>query len=231
MKKTCAVLLIHGFGGSTKEVLPLYATLRANKLPVYTVQLAGHTGKYWDFFSTTRKDWISSVEKKTVELLTQYDNLILVGFSMGGLIATYMMDYPVRGIIFANTPLYFCDFGQVVRNFELAFWQYTRKYTSAAVRTPPKALTELYALLAETKDVGFAKVRCPALILQTRDDDTAHYKSAQAIASRVRGLKRVILYPRGGHKIFAGSMGESACKDALAFIKATYQSINRETLG
>lgn len=230
MKKPCAVLLIHGFGGSTVEIASLYQALRASRIPAYTVKLAGHTGKYRDFFTSTRKDWIASVEKKTVELLAAYDNLILVGFSMGGLIATYMMDYPICGVVFANTPLYFCDYGQIVRNFEVGFWQYTRKYTWAAVRTPPTALSELYALLAETKDVGFSKVRCPALILQTRDDDTAHFKSAAAIAARVRGLKRVKIYPKGGHKLFAGSCKDAACNEALAFIKAAYQSVNGKAL-
>lgn len=220
MKKDSCVLLIHGFGGGEDELQSLKSALEENGIDVSMVKLSGHTGRYMDFWKSTREQWVNSAKRAAEELLEDYESLSIVGFSMGGLIATYLFDYPIKSIVFANTPLIFCDISRIIKNFEHEFWKYTKKYTMATIKTPPTALKELVSLLNETKDNNFPKIKCKSLILQTKDDDTANYKSAAMLSERLGGTSKAVIYEQGGHKIFEGKVKKQACMEVLRFIKS-----------
>ena len=224
------VVLIHGFGGGYYELENLDKFLTEKGIDSRFVQLAGHTGRYKDFMLVTRKQWIKSARKKIEEILEEYETVTIVGFSMGGLIATYMADLPVKSFIFVNTPLKLSDAGKVVGNVVGSFAQYANKYIRATIKTPLPALYELNELLKETKDTNFSKIKVPCLILQTRDDDTANSKSAELISQRLKCQHEIIRYDRGGHKIFNGDYCDTACEDILDFIELTNHSVNWHTL-
>ena len=230
MKLENCIVLIHGFGGGYFELENLDRFLTEKGLDCRFVQLAGHTGRYKDFMLVTRKQWIRSARKQIEAILEEYETVTIVGFSMGGLIATYMADLPVKSFVFVNTPLRLSDAGKVIGNIFKSFGQYAQKYIRASVRTPLPALYELNELLRETKDTNFGKIKVPCLIIQTRDDDTANSKSGDMISQRLHGEHQIIYYDEGSHKIFNGDQCQQACEDILDFVEFTNYSIDRHTL-
>lgn len=230
MRPENCVVLIHGFGGGYFELENLDKYLSEHGIDCRFVQLAGHTGRYKDFMLVTRNQWIKSARKQIVSILEEYKTVTVVGFSMGGLIATYMADLPVKSFIFVNTPLKLSDAGKVIGNIFTSFGQYAQKYIKATIRTPLPALYELNELLRETKNKNFTKIKVPCLIIQTRDDDTANSRSGNMISQRLNCEHQLIHYDRGGHKIFNGERCEQACEDILDFIELTNYTIDRHTL-
>lgn len=230
MKKGRCVVLIHGFGGGYFELKNLDDYLTGRGVDCSFVQLAGHTGRYKDFLLVTRNQWIKSARKQIEAVLEEYESVIIVGFSMGGLIATYMADLPVQAFIFVNTPLKLSDTGKVIKNISTSFRNYAEKYVRATLCTPLPALAELYLLLNETRDTNFSKIKAPCLIIQTRDDDTANSKSGDMISQRLSCKHKVVYYEHGGHKIFDGDTCPEVCREILDFIKFTDGAVDRHTL-
>jgi len=230
MKLENCVVLIHGFGGGYFELENLDKFLTGKGIDSRFVQLAGHTGRYKDFMLVTRKQWIKSAHKQIEAILEEYETVTVVGFSMGGLIATYMADLPVKSFVFVNTPLKLSDAGKVIGNIFTSFSKYAQKYVKATIKTPLPALYELNELLRETKDTNFGKIKVPCLIIQTRDDDTANSRSGDMISQRLRCEHQLIHYDRGGHKIFNGDYCQQACEDILDFIEFTNYTIDGHTL-
>ncbi len=81
------VLLIHGFLASPAEMLGLGQRFHQLNFNVIGVRLKGHGTSPWDLRDRDWKDWSASV-KRGFDILTAYSNEIhLIGFSTGGLLA------------------------------------------------------------------------------------------------------------------------------------------------
>ena len=83
-------LMIHGYTGSPYEISPLANHLedRTNwKIEVPT--LPGH-GKNLDLRDVSHESWIETAEKELQQLMQNCDEIYLIGFSMGGMIASYL---------------------------------------------------------------------------------------------------------------------------------------------
>lgn len=230
MKKDMCVLIIHGFGGGEHEVINLFDYLTERGYECRLARLHGHTGKYVDFMMSDRKMWVKSADDMAKELKEQYERVVIVGFSMGGLIAAAISkEMPLEAMIFANTPMIFCDKMQMMRNLTENFGKYMKKYLSSAVKTPPNAVIELWSLLRETKQ-QFKAIGCRCLILQCEDDDTANKKSARIIGELLKGESSVVYFKKGGHKIFCGPSSDIACDEILRFIESGNGAVNGHAL-
>ena len=193
------VLLIHGIAGSRREVAPLHEHLAQCGYIVSSPVLAGHEGTPKDLADSTHAEWIGSAQVAADELLQRCDALVVVGFSMGGLIAVNLCQTTdVHKLILINTPVYYWDKRNILRNLAADFPKYIRKYLKAGKRMPVPALLEFRKILRKTKPL-FSGVRCPVLIIQTLDDDTVQPRSADFIYSNVEGEKTLKRYETGGH--------------------------------
>lgn len=85
-----AVLIIHGFAGGTyDQELLAFDLEKHKKLDVYNFTLPGHDKR--TLKSVKYNEWINSAEEKLNLLIKYgYNNIYLVGHSMGGVIATYL---------------------------------------------------------------------------------------------------------------------------------------------
>ena len=101
------VLLIHGFTGSTRELDPLARYLHQQGLTVHAPLLKGHGTTPEEMSRTTWVDWWASA-LKGYRLLKEKGcrQLVVIGFSMGGLLALKLAQYQqVNGIVSLCTPL------------------------------------------------------------------------------------------------------------------------------
>ena len=204
-----AYLIIHGFGGGVFEVLPLADYLSAQGFKNVCVQLKGHTGKREDMQKTSFTEWIASAEQELIKLKESADEIVAIGFSMGGLIAFDLAaKYEFKAIVTINTPIYYWNLSVVVRNLvediKSKNFNLTKRYLVAAKASPLFALIQFLKLLNQAKQ-KINKTRCPLLVIQTADDDTVQQRSVEYIISHVSSeRKEIYRVPKGGHLVFLG---------------------------
>lgn len=159
-----------------------------------------------------------SKEIAYIELEKQCRDIIIIGFSMGGLIgANICENHNVKALILINTPIYFWDIKRIIKNLFSDFPLFIKKYFSASVSKPLPILFEFLTLLNKTKPF-FSNINCPTLIVQTLDDDTVNPKSADYIFSKLKGQKLLKKYENGGHLVFLNEVGIIVAKDICEFL-------------
>lgn len=82
----CAVF-IHGFMGSPAQFSRLAEVARAAGSQSRLITLPGHGGGVREFMRAGRSAWLAHVETELADLRAQHEKLLLVGHSMGGLLA------------------------------------------------------------------------------------------------------------------------------------------------
>ena len=81
------VLLVHGMTGTPNEMRMLGKGLNRAGFSVYGMQLAGHCGSMDDLLQSHWQDWAASVRAAAVRLHGEVDRLVVMGLSMGAVLA------------------------------------------------------------------------------------------------------------------------------------------------
>ncbi len=81
------LLLVHGLAGTPNEMRQLGRSLQGAGFEVHGVQLAGHCGSLDDLVATHWQDWAESVHAAAQRLRTRVDKLVVMGLSMGAVLA------------------------------------------------------------------------------------------------------------------------------------------------
>ncbi len=82
-----AVLGLHGFGGYPGELALPASRLKERGLTVHIPRLPGHGTSARDFDRTGARDWLTAAEQAYIELASSYEQVHIMGHSMGGLLA------------------------------------------------------------------------------------------------------------------------------------------------
>lgn len=224
MQKQLGILIIHGFGGNIEEIKPLQDFLESKGYPTYAPVLKGHTGKRKDLQKVSYEEWIISAEKGLIKLQTNYSKVMLIGFSMGGLIAIHLaLKHSVQAVITLNTPIYYWNIKNICKNIlqDLRNKDYTviREYLKSTTKFPLGALINFRLILHKTKPL-FKEVYTPLFIAQAINDDTVHYKSGNYIYAACPHENKVIHnYANSRHLICHSQDAPKLFQDILAFIE------------
>lgn len=92
-----AVLLIHGYTGYPGELVRPARDLFEEGFDVYCPRLPGHGTSSKDFIKTGKKDWIGLALNAAEDLVNQFEDLYILGHSMGGAIAAIVTE-KVKGV-------------------------------------------------------------------------------------------------------------------------------------
>jgi carboxylesterase len=215
-------ILIHGFGGDISEVQSLAEYLVQLDYRVVCPKLKGHTGDKADLKRVTYQDWVNSVEEEILKF-QKIDQVVLIGFSMGGLIAINLAyKFSISALITINTPIYYWDIKQIVFNIindiKQGKFNHTKRYLDNSLGFPIEALINFRALLNKTKPV-LGKINCPVFVLQGRDDDVVRHQSADYIYNNVASsIKQIKYYDHSGHTMLKSAAAAEAIFDIMAFL-------------
>lgn len=212
------VLIIHGFAGNPKEVMTLSNYLQKQGYFVSVPLLPGHGQKKDNFKNVRVQDWVEAVKLAYLELEKSCDCVFVVGFSMGGLLGAQLWNYNMAGLVTVNTPVYYWNFKQIAYNLFSDVQTYGLKYIKSGEGKSFGIMVEFQKLLMQTKPL-FRRLQCNAMILQLADDDTVLPRSAEYIFHRLRGKKRLVKLPKGGHQIFQNENAGEACLVIESFFR------------
>jgi carboxylesterase len=221
MMPAVGCLVLHGFAGDIRDVLPLANALRAEGYHVECPTLEGHGLDRRVLAKSTRKDWLRSADEAYKRLSLRAQEIIVIGFSMGGLLAINLVHrYPARLLITINTPYAYWDVEQALAYLREDFSSHSRRYVQGLVKIPVRSMLQFRQLLAETKAI-LPQVSIPYVLLQSRRDDTVQARSAEHLVSSVSPscAPHITWYDRSGHMIFHDADRDDAIARVLAAVR------------
>lgn len=213
MNSKIGCLIIHGFAGNLDEIEPLDSYLRNNGYQTLCPTMKGNNCT----------EWINSAQEGLLELSSQCEHLVLIGFSMGGLIAVNLAKkYDVKGIVTLNTPIYHWDMKRIALNIlkglKTKDYSKIKYYFKAATGIPIAALLNFKILLHQTLLI-FKDIQCPIFIAQGLMDDTVHHKSAQYLYQKTSSQIKVLkYYDKIDHHICQSAKKEEVFNDLKDFL-------------
>jgi carboxylesterase len=178
-----AVLVLHGFTGSTQSVRYLGEELhRRFGFSIYGPRLAGHGTSPDDMATTGYLDWLGTAESALKEMAASHGKVFVTGLSMGGTLCLNLAArFPdlVAGII----PINGCGgrLGSEMSELVLAHDAPDRipgigsdikaegVVELAYAEVPVKCVREANALMGATGNL-LHKILCPTLVIQSRED-------------------------------------------------------------
>ncbi|MHC1719157.1 MAG: alpha/beta hydrolase [Clostridiaceae bacterium] len=217
-------MIIHGFGGGVHEVEPLASYLTGLGYEVVCPVLKGHSSTRKEMRKSTCEEWIASAEEELLRMKEAGGEILLIGFSMGGLIAFNLaLRHNVRGIVTINTPIFYWNLYRVFQNLaddvKNRKVEHVRRYLKAKDNSPLLSMFQFLVLLHRTKP-ELGKIDCPLLIIQAEDDDTVRTKSVEYISERVSSDRKTIQYFHdGGHLILLSPAAGQVMSCVSDFLK------------
>ncbi len=233
-KAPLGVLVLHGFTSDIHCVDPLVAPLDRAGLPYRFPILRGHGTHYRDMVGTTARDWYEDAENALLDLAGEVSHVVVVGLSMGGLLALELAARHralVAGVVTVAAALRFQDplaglapvLSKVVR-----FWPSPNAYNDPDLRRRenrnyPKFATDAFAsLYAYSREVPnlLSFVKAPILILQSKRDQVVAPRSATIIHEKVSSKDRsLVWFERSGHEMLLDCEREAVVQTIMEFIE------------
>jgi len=208
-------LILHGYTGGPYEVEPLKSSLQENtdwyiEVPV----LPGHG---WELHlkNMTYNQWVETAEDCLSEMQAAFDQIYIIGFSMGGMIAAYLAaKYDVDKLVLLSASGKYLDFRQITQNIKDAMEERRRGtleenklyqiYDRKRGQIPMKANIEFMKLVKYTRTY-LSKINCPVLIAQGEKDGLVPFKTAYYLGEKIPSeQKAIVFFSQSNHFICLG---------------------------
>ncbi len=241
-KRPYGVLIVHGFRANLDFVRCLEPPLKSLGLPIRMPLLRGHgAASPAALDGVTWQDWVVDAETALQDLLTEVEQVIIVGHSMGGLVALWLaIKYEDRidsVVVSAAAIQLTSQFAPGRRLHWLAplmtrmFKQWTLANTYADPTlaegdtkypwVPTAAIAEVFEFGQVTRE-RLPKVTVPTLIMQSRSDTTVAPESAEIIYQAISTpseQKRILWFEVTDHEMFRDCEQEKAIQAVMNYVK------------
>jgi carboxylesterase len=220
-------LLIHGLTGTPWAFQELADALAGHGLSVHAPLLPGHGTRPDDLIGIPWKTWVDSVKDEIGRSRSVWDELFLIGLSVGGAIALYLSaECPVSGVVSLSAPVRFqrpwvrwLPYLKIIKRS----WKKDHKPASPEAgydRYPLAALAEMLLFLQEMEK-KLPEIACPALIVHSKGDRTVPLENAERIFERIGSAKKeLLLLQHPCHTVTKGDDMIQVQEAVLSFIRA-----------
>ncbi len=206
-KNDFCCLIISGFGEGEQSAQLLREHLRGSGMDAYVTVPSGSKD-----LLLLQEHWIHGVRMEYLALRHTYRRIALIGLSLGGLLMTHLLDLRPAAIVFINTP------DPDKRNALSGIFREDLRPRIHGVGRGMLARHQLARLAEKTQARGLHGARCPALVLQTQDDDICSPTDAEALFKRLNVKDKALrLYAEGGHNVLASDSVLAVYSDIFQF--------------
>jgi carboxylesterase len=221
-------LCIHGFTGGPHELEPLTDYLKQETDWMIEVPtLPGH-GLELELEETDHEDWIKKAEETFLSLTGKVDQIYIIGFSMGGMIAAYLAaKYKVEKLVLLSPSRKYVSLKQLtVEATHLLkdrvsgilkdnFIYKNHQYKHGEI--PVHAFSEFLKCMKATRP-SLQEVTCPVLVAQGIQDGVVPFKSAHQLDKEIPVEIEVIYYADSKHLICLGDDSDILNAAVLKFL-------------
>lgn len=225
-----AVLLLHGFTGSTVDVKKLGKHLQQHGYTCHAPLYKGHGLEPDELIQTGPTDWWKDVVNGYDFLKAEgYKEVVVAGVSLGGVFSLKAgAELLVKGIVSMCAPVQekaIEDFYGRVHNYAKAYKQFEGK-GEEQIRAELKefeqkrmpSLKDLQQIILDTRG-KLGSITAPIRIFQGCLDAPLYKESAQIIYDTVKAEdKQLKWYEQSGHIITLGQERETVYEDVRAFL-------------
>lgn len=216
-------LLIHGYTGGPFEVEPLADCLKKEGFITLCPTLHGHGGIRKNLRYSSYKKWLDSADQAYKELSKHCDEITVVGFSMGGLLAFQLAHkYKPKCIVSMSTPIYCIDFKNLKDDLLLSIrtsnHQRLKEYFFSCF-TPMVANLNFRILLHHSKRL-LPELNLPVMVVQGTKDAVVRAESARFIYHRIPSpQKSLCFYEKSNHLLHYSCEKDRIYDNIINFIK------------
>lgn len=202
------VLCIHGFSGGPYEVKPFTSYLRSHTdWIIEEPTLSGH-GEELHMSGFKAKHWLMDAELAFRSLAKKVDEVIVVGFSMGGIIALYLAKrYKVKKLVLLSAAAKYVSPKQLVKDFKMLateayhhnltnnelYLRYHQKFNNV-----PLASTVEFMKLVRMVEPYYRHIQIPVYIVQGKLDGIVPYHTAQFLFDELASIDKVLYFSDNG---------------------------------
>ncbi|MEG0471146.1 MAG: carboxylesterase [Solibacillus sp.] len=227
-----AVLLLHGFTGSSADVRILGRFLEKNGYTSHAPHYKGHGVPPEELIVTSPEDWWQDV-RNGYETLRQagYEEIAVAGLSLGGVFSLKLaLQQPVKGVITMCSPMSMrtthkmfegvIEYAQLYKKFEGKNEQKIELEIEAIKNTGMASLPQLQQLIQDVRQ-SIDLLYAPILVIQSRQDDVIDPHSANIIYTNVESIhKELKWFEESGHVITLDKERDQLHEEVLAFLNA-----------
>lgn len=207
------MVCIHGFGlRGPKEFSNLLVPLEKAGYKVFIPKL-------FDLDNPSDVEWgnwIFNAEKIINNIQNDYDQIILIGFSMGGIIASYLANKAKVSKVILLACAY--DYMNVDNVIDYIF----KRNKSQAI---PQAFKDCFRELIDNTKSCVERLKIPCLLLHCAEDEVINVSSSYKLMKKIPAKdKMLITFSGGQHRL----LDDKSCKDyviddILYFIKKSHE--------
>ena len=230
------VLFIHGFTGGTYEVQPFVTYVKERtdwKVEVPT--LPGH-GVTLNLENISAESWMMEAELALRRLRKRVERVIIVGFSMGGLIAMYLSRrYPTDRLILLSPATKYISPRMLITDMQIMLTEsITRNYTPNTfyhlsdyklTHTPLRSVFEFLRVVKMVKPY-YKKILTPVCIVQGGRDAIVPSFAAEHLYEEIGSSKKLLVKSALGQHHICYS---DDCNDWFMKVLEFMQADNLET--
>ena len=206
------IIAIHGFGKRrSDEFINLRKALEGYE--IITPLLFDQTKEddiYWF-------NWVSRAEEAVVEAKNAKRDIVLIGFSMGGVIATYLAaKFEIRELILLAPAFEYMTVTTVQNTVNKALF---KKSNLADLRYQPlpTSFTSTFMDVVNNCKDSINRINCPTLIMHCMEDELIPYTVSLKYYKKLPiSDKRLILFGEGSHRILDDDKNKDTCLTLIA---------------
>ncbi len=197
--KDIAYIVIHGFGGTPKDILSIKNELIKNGIneeDIFTPLLKGHGIKGKIKIGTKYEDIINDLEKYIMKNCGEYKKKYVFGYSMGGLVSLGLAtNMKIDKLVLFNAPMHIWNF----KNFVWTIYTKNPKQKIYHIKTVLSSFKyskivnsmELRRLQAYVR-ANLDRVKADTYIIQSKHDYVATPTSANEIYDKIGAVQKSI---------------------------------------
>lgn len=216
-KSKTIVIFIHGILEGPNQFKIFANIVNKKGFSFSAILLDGHGKSGTDFANSNIDKWIESVDKEIQKYKNNYENIILVGHSMGGLLSILLSEEykeKVKGIMLISTPFkVFVKFNMIISSIKIglgivrkddiltsyAYNAFSVKRCSLGtyIRWIPRYI-DLFKLISLGRKM-IEDINVPTLFIHTYNDELVNNKSLDIFNKKIRTDYKIVHLKNSGH--------------------------------